>query len=107
MITTIAVIGMAMFWLGYETNWFTIRLPYGKANTPKYPDNPLENDALQSKSNGVKDGVNSLSLPEPILMLAEVKPVLLLDTAHFKPSLFETLDMPEFTGKINIVCERG
>ena len=29
MIELIITIGLALIWLGYETNWMTIRLPYG------------------------------------------------------------------------------
>jgi len=31
MITCIIIVGLAFIWLGYETNWLTIRLPKGKS----------------------------------------------------------------------------
>ncbi len=31
MIATIITIGIAFYWLGIETNWLTVRLPYGKS----------------------------------------------------------------------------
>ncbi len=40
------------------------------------------------------------------LLLPAGKPILLLDTVHYKPSEFVTLDMPETTGSLNIVCRR-
>ena len=30
MTATIIMIGIALIWLGYETKWLTIRLPYGR-----------------------------------------------------------------------------
>lgn len=79
MITAIIIIGIALSWLGYETDWMAVRLPYGKPSTSK---------------------VLLLSAPT-------TKPVLLLDTIHYKPSEFELLDMPETTGSLNIICKRG
>jgi hypothetical protein len=75
-----------------ETDFMRVRLPYGKA--------------LQSNSTGIE--VVSHSLPLPVLSLAtKPQPLLLaMPIIHFKPSVFEPMDMPEFTGKINIVCKR-
>jgi hypothetical protein len=44
--------------------------------------------------------------PDKTLELPASKPMLLLDTVRFKPSEFKTLDIPEFTGDVNIVCKR-
>lgn len=49
MVTTIIIIGVALAWLAWESDWFTIRLPYGKA--------------LQSNSSGIKMKGNNISLP--------------------------------------------
>ena len=34
MIATILIVGAALVWLGFETNWLTIRLTYGKPSAP-------------------------------------------------------------------------
>ncbi len=85
MLATIIIVSLALAWLGWESNWLTIRLPYGATSHP----------AL-------------LLAPEPArLALPAANPVLLLDTVHYKPSQFIPLDMPETTGSLNIICKRG
>ena len=79
MIATIIILAVAFTWLGFETQWLSIRLPVGKQ--------PVNKTLLLSQG--------------------EVKPQpLLLDTFHTKSSEFIPLDMPDFTGNINIVCKR-
>lgn len=78
MIPAIVTIAIAFFWLLIETDFMRVRLPIGKVAN------------------------KTLLLPQ-----GEVKPQpLLLDTFHTRPSEFTPLDMPEFTGTINIVCRR-
>ena len=81
MITALIIIALMFLYLGYETQWFTVRLESGK------------NQALQSNSEGVKVEVNS-KLSPPISELN-------------KPAEFIPLDMPEFTGKLKIICKRS
>lgn len=83
MIVAILIIGVAFGWLTYETKYFTIRLPYG--------------NALQSNSGGIKAEGNSKSL-------TDVEPT--QPNINFQPSQFESLDIPEMNGNINIICVR-
>ncbi len=78
MVASIIMISLAFIWLGIETDFMRVRLPYGKATANK-----------------------TLLLPA-----SKTTPVLLLDTVHYKPSEFTPLDMPEFIGKLNINCKR-
>jgi hypothetical protein len=79
MIPAILILALAFGWLLYETNFMRVRLPVGSKPANK----------------------------TLLLTQGEVKPQpLLLDTVHYKPSQFEPLDMPEFTGSLNIVCKR-
>ncbi len=49
MIAALLVIGLAFVWLGYETNWLTIQLPYGKVilttKNSQYNDEQSESSA--------------------------------------------------------------
>ncbi len=76
MIATLCFTALAFLWLLKETDWLTVRLPMGRAVNTK------------------------------VLLLPAGKPVLLLDTVHYKPTQFEPVDMPEMTGSLNIVCKR-
>ncbi len=78
MIATLLVVTLAFLWLLKETDWLRIRLPAGK---------PIVKKVL-------------------LLPAGNIKPVLLLDTIHYKPSQFEPLDMPDTTGGLNIICRR-
>ena len=90
MIATIIIVSLALTWLGFETQWLSIRLPVG----------------IQSNSTGIE--VESHSLPLPVLSLAtKPQPLLLaMPVIHFKPSEFTPLDMPDFTGNIKVICVR-
>jgi len=54
MITTIIIVSIALAWLTWETDYFTIRLPYG--------------DAPELKSRGIKMESNNISLPKLYLL---------------------------------------
>ena len=77
MLISLSLIAIAFIWLLLETDFLRIRLPMG-ASKPVIK-----------------------SLPAPI-----IEPVLLLDTAHDTPTEFETLEMPETSGEVNILCVR-
>ncbi len=77
MIATLIIIAIAFYWLLRETDYLRVRLLVGKVN----------NKTL-------------------LLTAGKDKPVLLLDTIHYKPSQFTPLDIPELTGELNIICER-
>jgi len=47
-----------------------------------------------------------LPMGKPANKTTESQPQVSYDP-NFKPSEFIPLDMPEFTGKVNILCERG
>ncbi len=94
MIATILIVGIALAWLGYESDWLTIRLPYGATSQPASLLTPETTRATMPAK------------PNPVLLLTTVK-YLLLDTVHYKPSQFIPLDMPETTDSLNIICKRG
>ena len=93
MIAAIIIIALALAWLGYESNWFTIRLEsaeyqrlnLAKSSSDRTSDFESENVGL-NPALATKQGDNS---------------------TPYKPSEFTPLDMPELTGSLNIICERG
>jgi len=86
-ITSIIIIGIALAWLTWETDWFTIRLPYG--------------DTPELKSRGIKMESNNISLTEPRLIDKADN-----DITERNPVTFTLLDMPDTQGSINIICKR-
>jgi hypothetical protein len=76
MIIGILLIVLAFLWLLYETNFLRIRLPVG--------GNPIN---------------KSLALPAG-------RAPLLLDTRHYHFGDFVIEDMPETSGKLQIICVR-
>ncbi len=84
MIPTIIIVSIALAWLMVESDFLRVDL-MGNQQTTK---------------------LKLIQCPVKTLELTMPKPLLMLDTVHFKPSLFEALDMPEFTGDVNIVCRR-
>jgi hypothetical protein len=113
MIATIIIVSLAFIWLGYESNWMTIRLPSGKP--------------LQSKSSGMKTKSNTTGLTKPKLDKCAIKkPIDKIskenpydkfinppisstvnnDTAEHNPVTFIPLDMPDMQGTVNIISKR-
>ncbi len=74
MIATLLIIGIALAWLGYETDWLRIRL-----ESTEYQR------AVKAQQSKVKT-----DMPE--------------QTEPLKPLEFTPLDMPEFTGSLNVIC---
>ncbi len=97
MIPSIIIIGIAFAWLMAESDWLRIDL----MGNPQKLNNPMLLLACPIKRLG-------LPAPKAIIMVTPA-PIIpkLLDTVHFKPSVFEALDMPEFTGDVNILCRRA
>ncbi len=112
MIPSIIIMALAFYWLMRESNWLRIRL--AQYTTYKTAIDP----ALLERVNANLDATNK-TLREltrryeaikptspPILQLPIGYPILQLDTIHYKPSQFETLDIPELKGELNIICKR-
>ncbi len=101
MIPALLTIALAFTWLLLETQYLTIRLPYGKAS-------PEIDDALTLRINAksmLDYDLSIAGLPKP-LPIESKPPTLLLDTYHNKPSEFTQLDIPDTTGTLNINCKR-
>ena len=75
---------LSFAWLGYETKWLTIRLPY-------YIEAP------QSQSTGIDTYLNRIA-HSPSESTA--------DTIPYKPTEFIAIDMPETAGNLSIICVR-
>ena len=82
MIATLIIIGIALAWLGYETDWLSIRL-----ESTEYQHQQLNRAQVKAEFS------NNADMPE--------------DSTPYRPSEFTPLDMPEMAGTLNIVCERG
>ena len=83
MIATLIIILLGLIWLGYETDWLRIRL-----ESTEYQRQQLAKAKTEYGNTA---------------MVATDKPE---DTTPYRPSEFTPLDMPEFTGSLNIVCKR-
>ncbi len=108
MITSIIILLSAFFWLGIETDWLRVRLPYGTPKVDISADvttSTAKNDALESTETPLKSSGNGI-IPTLLLSSGKITPTLLLDTVHDKPSVFIPLDMPNFTGELIIHCKR-
>lgn len=81
MIATIIILVIALAWLGYETDWLRVRLESTEYQRAKLAERQAET--------------------------ASVKPDMPEETEPLKPLEFTPLDMPDFAGSLNIVCERG
>ena len=78
MIATIIIILLAFVWLGFETDFMRVR---------------LESTEYQRAAKAQAE-------------VSKIKADMPEDTEPLKPLEFTPLDMPEFTGSLNIVCER-
>jgi len=78
MIATLLIIAIALAWLLFETDFLRIRL-----ESTEYQ----KKQALQSKNKAIETESNT--------------------TEPYKPTVFIPLEIPEFTGTLNIICERG
>ncbi len=109
MIIASIILALAFAWLGIETDWLTIRLPYGKAMvniSADFTTSPAKIDTLQCPDMPLKTSSNGIVSPL-LLSSGKVNSVLLLDTYHIKPTEFTTLDMPDMSGSLNVLCKRG
>lgn len=86
MIATLTIIAVAFIWMLRETDYLRVRL-----ESTEYQRQQLAIKAKQNFGNMPMSKVKDM--PE--------------DTEPLKPLEFTPLDMPEFTGSLNIVCERG
>ncbi len=110
MIPSIIIICLSFYWLMRESDWLRIRLEqYSNYRTGVDPA-LLErvNANLDATNKTVRELAHRYEPPtsQPILQLPIGYPILQLDTIHYKPSQFETLDIPELKGELNIVCKR-
>jgi len=87
MIATLLIICIALAWLGYETDWLTVR---------------LESTEYQRQQLAIKAKREFGNMP-----MSKVKDMPEEAESLYQPSQFTPLDMPEFTGTLNIICERG
>lgn len=83
MIATLLIIGIALAWLGYETDWLTVRL-----ESTEYQRAKLATQAKTEYGNTDMGKVKA-DMPE--------------DMPPLKPTIFTPLDMPETTGELNII----
>lgn len=107
MIAAVIIIGLAFVWLGFETRGLTIRLETGRSRNF---------EARRAETRGMKEGTSVTAPRESGTVETElvkedglkVKKTGLPDNAvPYKPAEFEPLDMPETSGSLNIICQRG
>lgn len=78
MLITIIIISLALSWLLYETDFMKVQL-----ESTEY-QNTIKNQSMVNPNSDIPD-----------------------NSTPYKPAVFTPLDMPVFTGNINIICERG
>jgi hypothetical protein len=91
---TLSTILLALTWLLRETDYLTVRLPVGAAIVK------TETTLAERK---LDEYIRLYTNEQP----ETPKPILLLDTPHYHPSVFITQDMPDVNiGKLEILCVR-
>ena len=85
MLLSIIIILLGFAWLGYETDFMRVRL-----ESSKYQWQQL---AIKEYRTSKVNANTETEAPE--------------ETTPLKPVEFTPLDMPDFTGTLNIVCKRG
>ncbi len=102
MIPTIIIVGAAMIWLGFESEWLMINLMGQSDPMVTIARKMLCLPAPKVTTHTLETQYSVIVTPAPAIPK-------LLDTVHFKPSTFQVLDMPETMGDteaLNILCRR-
>jgi len=102
MIATIIIVGAALLWLGFESEWLMIDLM-------SQPDPMVTVARKMLCLPDPKHTAHTLETQYSVMVTPAPVTPKLLDTVHFKPSTFHPLDMPETpadTEALEILCRR-